>query len=464
MLLLLGAATQLSMASFAAGVASVGGVAAGKASSTMALLPGQRTLPRLASLTIGPVENEYEETRRVLELGSQSEVILRKNLRPASASPVPAFISPAPVPPDEAVSPVDAVWTQVTDADPAWRSALMEAVAHAGAPPGANRFRDHGELRFSMRSVWAHAPWVRDFIVVVASRAQLPEWLNTSHPRVRVIEHAVLFAGVDGAVLPTFNSLAIESVLHRIPGISPRFLYLNNDVMLGRPAPLAEWAPTGAYTEFTDFIFTFSGACSTLHLAARTDMRPGPVPASADDRECRTKNHFYNAIIAAHYWGEHMLFWPAHAPRLWYTRVLTAIEATLAEQLRAARGNTLRNPQSDVAMHVQHEAYLRAAARASGQLAVYRRSLDDNRADYRFIVFDTSRSRDEDEVSYVKLESELSAAPPLFLAVEDDMLLPSKEDISFHGAHARRLMRLLAPNAAPWELPVHGGDEPGIDK
>ena len=34
--------------------------------------------------------------------------------------------------------------------------------------------------------------------------------------------------------LPTYSSPAIESHLHRIPGLSKWFLYLNDDVMLGQ--------------------------------------------------------------------------------------------------------------------------------------------------------------------------------------------------------------------------------------
>ena len=33
--------------------------------------------------------------------------------------------------------------------------------------------------------------------------------------------------------LPTFSSPAIESHLHRIPGLSDKFLYFNDDVMFG---------------------------------------------------------------------------------------------------------------------------------------------------------------------------------------------------------------------------------------
>lgn len=33
--------------------------------------------------------------------------------------------------------------------------------------------------------------------------------------------------------LPTYSSPAIETHLHRIPGLSKRFIYLNDDVMFG---------------------------------------------------------------------------------------------------------------------------------------------------------------------------------------------------------------------------------------
>lgn len=34
--------------------------------------------------------------------------------------------------------------------------------------------------------------------------------------------------------LPTFSSPAIETHIHRIPGLSQKFIYLNDDVMFGR--------------------------------------------------------------------------------------------------------------------------------------------------------------------------------------------------------------------------------------
>ena len=54
-----------------------------------------------------------------------------------------------------------------------------------------------------------------------------------SHPRLTMVNHADIFPIADD--LPTFSSPAIESNLHRIPGISRRFIYFNDDVMLGAP-------------------------------------------------------------------------------------------------------------------------------------------------------------------------------------------------------------------------------------
>jgi hypothetical protein len=89
-----------------------------------------------------------------------------------------------------------------------------------------------------MRAVHTFAPWIRTIYLVTA--AQVPSWLNTSHPGVRIIDHRELFPN-PATQLPTFNSLAIESVLHRIPGLSSHFLYFNNDCFLMRPTQLVSF-------------------------------------------------------------------------------------------------------------------------------------------------------------------------------------------------------------------------------
>jgi hypothetical protein len=143
--------------------------------------------------------------------------------------------------------PIDVVYTWVDGADPAWRARRDAALAkrdgeHHALASNESRYTDHGELRYSMRSLWSYAPWFRRVYLVTDD--QVPDWLNTDHPRLRVVSHKELFG--DRGVLPTFNSHAIESQLHRLPGLSNRFLYINDDVMFARPlGPETFFDPVG---------------------------------------------------------------------------------------------------------------------------------------------------------------------------------------------------------------------------
>lgn len=93
----------------------------------------------------------------------------------------------------------------------------------------ANRYRDNDELKYSMRSLFRYTPWIRNIILV--TNGQVPNWLDTEHPRVRVVTHAEIFK--NKADLPVFSSPSIEMHLHRIPGVSKKFIYLNDDVFFG---------------------------------------------------------------------------------------------------------------------------------------------------------------------------------------------------------------------------------------
>ncbi|XP_062850182.1 N-acetylglucosamine-1-phosphotransferase subunits alpha/beta [Trichomycterus rosablanca] len=94
----------------------------------------------------------------------------------------------------------------------------------------ASRFEDNEELRYSLRSVERHAPWVRHIFIV--TNGQIPSWLNLDNPRVTVVTHQEIFQ--NQSHLPTFSSPAIETHIHRIPGLSQKFIYLNDDVMFGK--------------------------------------------------------------------------------------------------------------------------------------------------------------------------------------------------------------------------------------
>ncbi|WP_017590120.1 stealth family protein [Nocardiopsis ganjiahuensis] len=137
--------------------------------------------------------------------------------------------------PLEADFPVDAVYTWVDGDDPAHAA---KRARHRGesdtvheTAANAARFTSRDELRYSLRSLEAYAPFVRH--VWLVTDQQVPAWLDTEASGITVVDHRDI---LPASALPTFNSHAIESRLHRIPGLAERYLYLNDDVFFTRPA------------------------------------------------------------------------------------------------------------------------------------------------------------------------------------------------------------------------------------
>ena len=94
---------------------------------------------------------------------------------------------------------------------------------------GENRFKDKDELKYSLRSVEKYLSWIRNIYIV--TNGQIPNWLNLNDSKIKIINHSDLFT--NQSHLPTFNSAAIESHLHRINGLSKKFIYLNDDFLFG---------------------------------------------------------------------------------------------------------------------------------------------------------------------------------------------------------------------------------------
>ena len=128
-------------------------------------------------------------------------------------------------------SGIDFVVTWVDGADPAWRRERDSFASDGGFGCSEARFRDWGLLRYWFRGVERFAPWVDK--VHFVTWGHLPPWLNAGHPKLRVVNHREF---IPQEYLPTFNTNAIELNLHRIPGLSDRFAYFNDDVFLLRPA------------------------------------------------------------------------------------------------------------------------------------------------------------------------------------------------------------------------------------
>ena len=110
---------------------------------------------------------------------------------------------------------------------------------------GAMRYRSSGEIYYCVASILRYAPWVRKiFIVTDNQNPHIEEFVERNFPKnkipIELVDHTILFRGYE-QYLPTFNSLSIATMLWRIPGISDRFIYFNDDVFLAAPAKEQMW-------------------------------------------------------------------------------------------------------------------------------------------------------------------------------------------------------------------------------
>lgn len=137
--------------------------------------------------------------------------------------------------------PVDVVITWVDGRDRAHQDKLAKyidpIVGQRSAAASPTRFNECGELTYCVLSILQFAPWVRTIFIVTDD--QIPPVFNKLQDKagtvqLKRIDHRELFKGYEQN-LPTFNSITIESMLWRIPGLSERFIYFNDDCLLVRP-------------------------------------------------------------------------------------------------------------------------------------------------------------------------------------------------------------------------------------
>ncbi len=255
----------------------------------------------------------------------------------------------APVASDE---PIDAVYTWVDGSDPAFRESLarwaaLEPGAYLPGQLAGYHYRDNGELRLSLRSLVACAPWVRH--VYLVTNGQVPAWLDATQPGLTVVPHEAIFP--DRRHLPTFNSHAIELHLHRIPGLSRRYLYLNDDVLLGRPlAPGDFLGPDGV---------------QTIRLA-QWPLPSNPHAGAVHDRAYAYTQGLLDARLAPRT-GRRGI---AHTPQLYDRELVAEVECIWAEQVAETSAHRFRSPR-DVAMHILYGHYaLEAEAHRSRHAAI----------------------------------------------------------------------------------------------
>ncbi|RYP89239.1 hypothetical protein DL769_000144 [Monosporascus sp. CRB-8-3] len=154
---------------------------------------------------------------------------------------------------------IDFVYNWVNGSDEAFRkirrqyelkSPLNDDAGKWISRHGTNRYRDWGELRYSLRSLDRYAArFINKIQILVNSVAakpdgtgelqpQRPSWLRNdpeTDEHVQVLSQEAFFHEEERRCLPTFNSLAIESEIYMTPSTTDRLVALSDDMFLGMP-------------------------------------------------------------------------------------------------------------------------------------------------------------------------------------------------------------------------------------
>jgi|TARA_R100000789_G_scaffold70785_1_gene66519 hypothetical protein len=142
---------------------------------------------------------------------------------------------------------VDAVITWVNGNDPKHKTKMQHYLDNKNIINNKSlrmRFDQVNEIEFAVKSILKYAKFVRNIFIVTDN--QTPDFLkdkasaSKNYPTVSIIDHKIIFKGYE-EYLPTFNSLAIETMLYRIPGLADQFIYFNDDVFLANETQVEDF-------------------------------------------------------------------------------------------------------------------------------------------------------------------------------------------------------------------------------
>ena len=125
---------------------------------------------------------------------------------------------------------IDFVILWVDDKDAKWKKEKnkYENVCNdLGYDNRVVRYRDWDLLKYWFRGVEKYAPWVNKIHFITCGH--LPKWLDTTNPKLNIVKHSDY---IPKDALPTFNSNAIELLLHNVKGLEEQFVLFNDDFFI----------------------------------------------------------------------------------------------------------------------------------------------------------------------------------------------------------------------------------------
>ncbi|WP_251093948.1 stealth conserved region 3 domain-containing protein [Streptomyces sp. Caat 7-52] len=315
-------------------------------------VPGQRLDPAAGQQPAVTVTGQHADAvagqRPSAPAGQRPATPVERQSAAVAGAPrgVPTFAAFAEPGIDQVCFPVDAVYTWVDGDDPvlaAKRHAHQAVSDNVIAPreTGASRYTSHDELKYALRSLEMYAGFIRHIYLVTDS--QTPAWLNPDAAGLTVIDHRDI---LPADALPVFNSHAIESRLHHIPGLSEHYLYFNDDVFINRPV--------GAESFFHGSgIARIPFSPLKLGVGAPHPLEPAPNSAGKNTREVIRRFH-----------GRYITHKSLHTPHPQLLSVMREMEGLGIEELERTSYSRFRSTADVAPASTLHHHWAIATGRA----------------------------------------------------------------------------------------------------
>ncbi|KAG4108475.1 hypothetical protein H8356DRAFT_1615988 [Neocallimastix lanati (nom. inval.)] len=193
-----------------------------------------------------------------------------------------------------------------------------------------SRDRSVDELRYSLRSLEKYLPWHNGTIYILTNN-QIPKWLDTTNPRIKVVYHIDIFPE---HIYPTYDSNTIEAFLDKIPGITERFIYLNDDFFLNNYIHPC-------------FFFTRKTFYPKIYRRFSVKLKKEEVQKIIDKNDVYklfTATKYYTEKLIRKYFDKNFVYRDLfHTPYVYYRDLLAPFRELFHEEFKENFSNRFRN-------------------------------------------------------------------------------------------------------------------------
>ena len=135
---------------------------------------------------------------------------------------------------------IDAVITWVDGSDLNYQKKLKKHLKDNNTI--RRQYLQANEICLCIASIIKYAPFIRKIFIVTDNQTPDLNSIKDFVPldKVTIIDHKKVFENYEG-FLPTFNIRSIDAVLHRIEGLSEKFIYFNDDMFLIKKTSPEDW-------------------------------------------------------------------------------------------------------------------------------------------------------------------------------------------------------------------------------